>query len=422
MKVMKKAFLTRKLFDGQNNGYKQDVAILVEDNIIQEIVGKNEVPGEYVQEDLGDQFVIPGLFDSHVHLVWTGSPDPNQIMLRESSEMTAIRAAEHARLSLLHGITTVRDVGGDAKIVLGVRDAIQDSVIRGSRVIASGNPIMMTGGHVHEIGLEVDGPHEARKGVRKLLKEGVDLIKLMASGGVYGKSELPGQPQMTVEEMKVVVEEAHLAGRKVAAHAEGLQGILNALEAGVDTIEHGNLMTPEIAKFMAEKQVFVVPTMAPFYLSAHYGVEKGYPDYHIRKSKSVLAGSYNVIRYIKEYGVPVAAGTDCGGPNKPHGALAFELELMVDGGLTPFEALLSATAHASIACGVEKELGTIEPGKIADFIGLKNDPLKNISALREVDTVVKEGRFEKRHGVGCENVNDLSSLRLKNNAKNYALL
>lgn len=412
---MKIAYLTRRLFDGINNGYKQNVAILVENNRIQNIIGINDIPSDYILEDLGDLHVIPGLFDCHVHLVWNGCNDPNFVMMNESNEKTAVRAAEHARLTLLHGITTVRDVGGDYKAVLAVRDAVAEKIIRGSRVIAAGNPIIMTGGHVHQFGLEVDGPHEARKGVRTMLKMGVDLIKVMASGGIYGKTELPGQPQMTVEEISVVVEEAHKAGRKVAAHAEGLEGIMNALKAGVDTIEHGNLMNTEVAMLMAEKQVFVVPTMAPFYLSANFGSEKGYPDYHIKKSKEVLSGSYNVINYVKEYGIPIAAGTDCGGPNKPHGAVVYELELMVHAGLTPFEALLSATSNAAKACGVENELGTIEPGKIADFIGIKNDPFVDISALRDVDTVVKEGRIEKRYSVGCELENDLSGLKLEQN-------
>ncbi|UOQ91835.1 amidohydrolase family protein [Halobacillus shinanisalinarum] len=410
---MKTAYLVKKLFDGLNEEYKNDVAILVDNEIIQDIVDVDDVPFEYNIHDLGDLFVIPGLFDCHVHLVWNGSSHPKAVMTGETSEMTAVRTAEHARLALLHGITTVRDVGGDYKCVLGVRDAIEQRIIRGSRIIASGNPVIMTGGHVHEFGYEVDGPHEARKGVREMIKRDVDLIKIMASGGIYGKSESPGHPQFTVEEMSVIVEEAHQAGRKVAAHAEGRQGIINALEAGVDTIEHGNLMTEEEAKIMAEKNVFIVPTISTFYYKATFNDQlSGVPDYVMKKVKQIIEGSYNVLRYVKEYNIPIAAGTDDGATCMPHGALFYELELYVHCGLTPFEALMSATSNAAKACGVEKELGTIEPGKKADFIGLKNDPLKDISALREVDTVIKEGKAEKSNAMGLERENNLEHLRV----------
>lgn len=416
--MMKKAYLARKLFDGKENKYKENTAILVEDSLILGLVSRNEIPSEFEVEDLGDLHIIPGMFDCHVHLVWNGSPHPKSVMVNELSEMTAVRTAEHARLALLNGVTTVRDVGGDYKHVLTVRDAIENDVIRGSRILASGNPLIMTGGHVHEFGLEVDGPHEARKGVRLMLKRNVDLIKVMASGGIYGRSESPGQPQMTVEELSVIVEESHNAGLKVAAHAEGRQGILNALEAGVDTIEHGNLMDREIAQQMAEKETFIVPTISTFYYKANFSNQlKGVPDYVMRKVQEVIEGSYNVIRYAKEYGIPIAAGTDDGATAMPHGALFYELELYVHCGLSPYEALLTATSNAAKACGVENELGTIEAGKKADFIGIKNDPLLNISALREVDTVVKEGRIEKRHSLGREYINDLSHLQIVNNVQ-----
>lgn len=410
---MKVAYLTKKLFDGKENAYKENVAILVEDGIIKELVDKNKVPVEYDVRDLGDQYIVPGLFDCHVHLVWSGSAHPKAVMVNETSEMTAIRTAENARMSLMHGVTTVRDVGGDYKCVLAVRDAIENNEIRGSRVLASGNPLIMTGGHVHEFGLEVDGPHEARKGVRQLMKRDVDLIKIMASGGIYGKSESPGQPQMTVEEMSVIVEEAHLSGRKVAAHAEGIQGIKNAIKAGVDTIEHGNLMDKEIAKEMAEKGIFIVPTIATFYYKAKFPENlEGVPDYVVRKVQEIIEGSYNVIRYAKEFGIPIAAGTDDGATCMKHGALFYELELYVHCGLTPYEALITATSNAAKACGVEKELGTIEPGKKADFIGVANDPLADISSLREVVTVVKDGVLEKSGGNGCERENDFSHLKI----------
>ncbi|MBS4192329.1 amidohydrolase family protein [Bacillus sp. FJAT-49705] len=414
---MKIAYLVNQLFDGRSPGYKQDVAILVEDGIIQDVIGKYEVPSHYLIEDLGNLFVLPGLIDCHVHLVWNGSQDPNSIMVHEFNEKTAARVAEHARETLMHGVTTVRDAGGDYKAVFPVRDLIEENVIRGSRILASGNPIMMTGGHCHDLGFEIDGPHEARKGTRKMMKSGADLIKVMAGGGCYGKWESPDWPQLTVEELSAIAEEAHHGGRKVAAHAEGLQSIINVVEAGVDTIEHGNMMTAEVAKVIADKKIMVVPTIATFYLLATLGEEKGVPDYAIRKAQEILSGSYKVIQYAKDYGIQLAAGTDCGAPGFPHGALVFELEVLVHAGLTPLEALRTATSNASKACGIEQNLGTIESGKIADFIGIKNDPLISISALREVDTVVKNGNLEKRHGFGKETEKDFSTLNILNSHK-----
>jgi imidazolonepropionase-like amidohydrolase len=411
---MKTAFLVSKLFDGRSEGYQEDVAILVENNIIQKIVSKADVPNEYTTEDLGDLFVVPGLFDCHVHLTWTGGSDVKAVLLSESHEKASLRAAEHARLSLLHGVTTIRDAGGHTQEILAVRDAIEEKIVRGSRIIASGSPIVMTGGHCDYISIEVDGPHEALKAVRTLMKQGVDFIKVMATGGIQGRGETPEQPQMTVEELTTIVEEAHKKGLKVAAHAEGLQGIKNALEAGVDTIEHGNFMDQEVAHFMAENQVFVVPTMSTFYYKATFSDNlTGVPPHIIQKAKEIVAGTYNVINHVKEYGVPLAAGTDCGATRTPHGAVVYELELYVHAGLTPYDSLLSATTNAARACGVDDKLGTIEPGKIADFIGVKGDPLERISSLRNVDTVVKDGKIEKRNGSSRDNSeNDLSLLKI----------
>ncbi len=409
---MKQAFLTSRIFDGTAGNYRSDIAILTEGQQIVALVPRSEVPSEYQTLDMGILTLLPGLIDCHVHLVWNGSHDPKVIMLRESAEKTAVRALLHAFEELMHGVTTVRDVGGPYKATLAVRDAIREGLFIGPRILAAGLAIEMTGGHARDLGLEVDGPHEARKGVRTMLRAGVDLIKLMATGGVYTEGEEPGSPQLTVEEMSAAVEEAHKAGRKVAAHAEGLQGILNAIDAGVDTIEHGNFLDEEAAQHMVAGGQVLVPTLSPFYRMAQLGTAGGIPEYAARKAKQVVSGSFHAIDLAKKYGIPIATGTDDGSPRLPHGVLVYELELLVHAGLSPLEALNSATAVAAKACGLSDQVGTLEPGKSADFVGVSGDPLHDISALRNIDTVVIQGALTKRNGSPLIQHDSISEVRL----------
>ncbi len=409
---MKQAFLTSRIFDGTAGNYRSDIAILTEGQQIVALVPRSEVPSEYQTLDMGTLTLLPGLIDCHVHLVWNGSHDPKVIMLRESAEKTAIRALLHAFEELMHGVTTVRDVGGPYKVTLAVRDAIREGLFIGPRILAAGLAIEMTGGHARDLGLEVDGPHEARKGVRTMLRAGVDLIKLMATGGVYTEGEEPGSPQLTVEEMSAAVEEAHKAGRKVAAHAEGLQGILNAIDAGVDTIEHGNFLDEEAAQRMVAGGQVLVPTLSPFYRMAQLGTAGGIPEYAARKAKQVVSGSFHAIDLAKKYGIPIATGTDDGSPRLPHGVLVYELELLVHAGLSPLEALNSATAVAAKACGLSDQVGTLEPGKSADFVGVSGDPLHDISALRNIDTVVIQGALTKHNGTPLIQHDSISEVRL----------
>jgi imidazolonepropionase-like amidohydrolase len=409
---MKQAFLASRIFDGTAGNYRSDIAILTEGQQIVALIPCSEVPSEYQTLDMGTLTLLPGLIDCHVHLVWNGSPDPKVIMLRETAEKTAIRALLHAFEELMHGVTTVRDVGGPYKVTLAVRDAIREGLFIGPRILAAGLAIEMTGGHARDLGLEVDGPHEARKGVRTMLRAGVDLIKLMATGGVYTEGEEPGSPQLTIEEMSAAVEEAHKAGRKVAAHAEGLQGILNAIDAGVDTIEHGNFLDEDAAQRMVAGGQVLVPTLSPFYRMAQLGTAGGIPEYAARKAKQVVSGSFHAIELAKKYGIPIATGTDDGSPRLPHGVLVYELELLVHAGLSPLEALNSATGVAAKACGLSDQVGTLEPGKSADFVGVSGDPLHDISALRNIDTVVIQGALAKRNGTPLIQHGSISGVRL----------
>lgn len=412
MPDLKHAFLPSRIFDGVTGTYRPETAVLVEGQQIVDLVPRAQVPSEYTHIDLESLTVLPGLIDCHVHLVWNGSSDPHALQRRESDEKTAVRALVHAFQELMQGVTTVRDVGGLHKVTLAVRDAVREQVWIGPRILVAGRPIQMTGGHARDLGLEVDGPHEARKGVRTMLHAGVDLIKLMATGGVYTEGEEPGSPQLTVEEMSAAVEEAHKAGRKVAAHAEGLQGILNALDAGVDTIEHGNFLDDEAARRMVAGGQILVPTLSPFYRMAHLGTEGGIPAYAVRKARQVVSASFHAVELARAAGIPLAAGTDDGSPRLPHGVLVYELELLVKAGLSTIEALHAATTVAARACGLAEQIGTLEAGKAADFIGVVGDPLSDIGALREVDAVVIQGRLVKRGGSACIPLHSITEVRL----------
>jgi imidazolonepropionase-like amidohydrolase len=213
----------------------------------------------------------------------------------------------------------------------------------------------------------------------------------MASGGIYGDAEEPGSPQLTVEEMRAGVEEAHKAGCKVAAHAYSVAAISNALEAGVDSIEHGSFLDIETAERMREGGVYLVPTISVYAAMNAKGPELGAPDYILRKTPEVLNASREAFQLALEAGVPIAAGTDCGAPGHPHGTLPEELRLMVEAGATPMQALRFGTATAAELLSIGDELGTLEPGKKADIVAVAGDPLEDIKALREVRLVLRGG-------------------------------
>jgi imidazolonepropionase-like amidohydrolase len=249
----------------------------------------------------------------------------------------------------------------------------------------------MTGGHAWFLGREADGAAEVRHAVREEIKAGATCIKFMASGGVYGHAEEPGSPELTVEEMRAGVEEAHKADRKVAAHAYSVAAINNALDAGVDSIEHGSFLDRETAERMREEGKYLVPTMSVYAAMGEKGPELGAPEYILRKTAEVVEASRQTFRLALEVGVPMAAGTDCGAPGHPHGTLPEELRLMVEAGATQVQALSFGTAAAAELLGLADELGTLEPVKKADLVAVDGDPSKDIEALHRVRLVLGGG-------------------------------
>lgn len=385
------AYRAARVFDGISERAIEDAAVAVDGNRISAVEPAGDLPPGTEVVDLGDATLLPGLIDAHVHLVWSASAEPHELVARESRALTVLRCARNAALHLAAGVTTVRDVGATDGLSVDVARAVKLGVLPGPRVVAAGRAIAMTGGHGWFLGREADGPDAVRRAVREELKSGATCIKLMASGGVYGHAEEPGSPQLTVEEMRAGVEEAHKASRKAAAHAYSVEAIQNALDAGVDSIEHGSFIDEETAGRMRERGVYLVPTMSVYAAMSARGPELGAPDYIQRKTAEVLDASREAFRLALATGLPIAAGTDCGAPGHPHGTLPEELRLMVEAGASSTQVLRFGTSDAAELLGIGDEAGTLEPGKAADLVAVAGDPLEDIEALREVQLVVRGG-------------------------------
>jgi imidazolonepropionase-like amidohydrolase len=326
------AYRAARVFDGVSQHVVENGAVVVEDGRIASVGPARYLRSNAEVIDLGDATLLPGLIDAHVHLVWSASAEPHEVVERESRALTTLRCAANAALHLRAGVTTVRDVGATDGLSIDIARAVELGVLPGPRVVAAGRAIAMTGGHGWFIGREADGPEAVRHAVRSELKAGATCIKLMASGGVYGHAEDPGSPQLTAEEMRAGVAEAHKAGRKVAAHAYSTEAINNALDAGVDSIEHGSFIDRATAERMREQGTYLVPTMSVYEAMNEKGPELGAPEYIQRKTAEALEASREAFRLALEVGVLVAAGTDCGAPGHPHGTLPEELKLMVEAG------------------------------------------------------------------------------------------
>jgi imidazolonepropionase-like amidohydrolase len=377
-----------------------NASVLVENNKIVKIAsGDIKIPSGATKIPLKGRTLLPGFIDSHVHLCIDGSPDPLSTTLNESQTATTLKAARFARQTLMAGVTTIRDMGGRYGIDLGIRDAINSGMIAGPRMLASGQLICMTGGHGWQIGLEANGPDEVRRAAREQIKAGADIIKLMATGGVMTPSVEPGSEQFTGEEMQAGVEEAHKAGKKTATHAMGTRGILNALKAGIDSIEHGVFLDEESVNLMVKRRVPLVPTVSALYHIATKGVEAGIPEYAVEKTLAVKPHHLESIRLARETGVPIAMGTDAGTPFNLHGDNLHEIKLLVEWcGFSPMAAIEAATRVASEALGLDDQIGTIEEGKLADLVVTTGNPLDDIDLLcnpENIDLVMQGGNLVK---------------------------
>ena len=366
--------------------------LLIEEGIIKEIKPTGLIPfNQYHTVDIANMTVMPGLINCHVHVTLEPVGDPFSLLNNENRTKAALRAAVNVKKHLQSGVTYLRDMGGYDNIDLEVKSCVEEGFIPGPGMQVSGKALTMTGGHGHRFGRECDGEDDARKAAREQLKAGADIIKLMATGGVLTPGVEPGSPQLTIKEMAAAIEEAHKAGRKTAAHAQGTVGIKNALIAGIDSIEHGIFLDDETIEMMIAQNTYFVPTLVAPYFIIKYGPEGGAPEYAIEKSKRVE--EFHTKSFIKalKAGVKIAMGTDSGTPFNLHDGTVQELLLMVKYGMKPLEVITAATKTAAELLGIDNDYGTLEEGKFADLIVLAENPLTDMQTMLDIKYVYKKG-------------------------------
>ena len=369
----------------------EGVFVGVDDGVIAEVSGDGFEASYDEVLDLGDRFVMPGLIDAHVHIKYTGVPDP----VEYSDEYMTVRGVELARRALMAGCTSLVDAGAVRNVAFAARNAIDNGAALGPRLFVSGEMITMTGGRSRVPGarLEVNGPHEARRATRGLLMyNNADFIKLGATGSISSLHTGPTHPQLTVEEMAACVEEAHNCGKMVHAHCYGEKGISNAIEAGVDVIVHGQSLTDEHIATMLERGMMLMPTLKTYWSHYEKMQETGIPE------RTVTSGIWDLtepnFRRAVEAGIPFAMGTDSGMTDNFFGDNPKDLEYMVRWGVTPMQAIVAGTLDAARSITVDDRLGTVEEGKLADLLVLGEDPTEDISAIRtSLERIMLNGRF-----------------------------
>jgi imidazolonepropionase-like amidohydrolase len=381
--MVKISFVNGRLFIGDGRVVDEGSVVIEGERIVDVNTETSAPPDSTDVIDLEGATLLPGLIDCHIHICSDGSNDPWTNRRDKSVAAITLLAADMAKKTIMNGVTTIRDMGAPDGIDLALRDAVASGLIIGPRMLVSCRCVCMTGGHGWRAGREADGPNEVRKAAREQIKAGADQFKIMASGGVMTPGVEPGAAQYTEEEMRAGIDEAHKAGRMAATHAQGKQAILNAVMAGIDTIEHGFYVDEEAAALMVEKNVYFVPTLAAVHQIVANGVEGGVPEYAVKKAEKIQALHRENLMKAKEAGVIIGMGTDAGTPYNAHGQNLQELKLLVDAGFTPTESLIAATKTAAEVIGMNNDLGMLETGRLADLVVCDGDPTKDVSLLTD---------------------------------------
>lgn len=379
-------------FDSETMQFHEGDQIWIDNGVIKEIGKGLDKPGREVLDFQG-MMILPGWIDAHVHLTLSGRADPLQDWQTDGNILTVIKGAvSYLKAHLLAGVTMVRDLGGDGDLVLELKRALAESTIDGPVVYTAGKALTMTGGHIHQISQEVDGPYEARKWARVELKKGVDLLKVIATGGILTQGVDPGSPQLSVDEMREIVQEAHKAGRKVAAHAEGSIGIENSLKAGVDTIEHGIGLDVPLIQQMKKREIILIPTLAAPRLILRNRDQL--PKEMVKKAEQVVEEHRESFALAKEQGCTIAVGTDAGTPFNQHGQYAMELAELLNDGMKVEELLQAVSLHGAIALGIEDQYGNIQPEKVANLTIIE-DQMNEKDWYQKVKMVMAKGKLVK---------------------------
>ncbi|HEY9045240.1 MAG TPA: amidohydrolase family protein [Ohtaekwangia sp.] len=397
------------LIDGKTNDAQPQMTLIVEGNKITAIEKGFTKPGSSDKLiDLSKKTVLPGLIDMHVHLEGETNKDQNLQRFTLNDADIAFRSTVFAKKTLMAGFTTVRDLGGSG-VNIALRNAINQGLVEGPRVFTAGKSIATTGGHADPTngyrkdlmgdpgpkeGV-VNSPEEARQAVRQRYKDGSDMIKITATGGVLSIAKDGSNPQFTDEELKAIIETAKDYGMHTAAHAHGVEGMKRAVLAGITTIEHGTKMTEEIMDLMIQKGTYYVPTISAGKFVAEQAKTPGY--YHpLVVPKALEIGPLIQQTFSKAYkrGVKIAFGTDAG--VFPHGDNGKEFTYMVEAGMPAIEAIKSATVVSAGILGMSDKIGTLEAGKFADIVATDENPLKNIKTMEKVSFVMKDGVVYKQ--------------------------
>ena len=379
------------VFDGAS--LLTDHAVLVDGARIERVAPTAEFTGyEGERADTAGATLLPGLFDCHVHLVCGGDSDPfGRLKTMAPGEITVL-AMENAQATLAGGITAVRDCGGKDYLEFAVRDACNAGRLPGPAISAAGRLICMTGGHGNSVGRVADGVDDVVRAVREQIHAGSDLIKIMATGGVMTPGVNPEDAHYSAKEMAAGIAEGHRFHKPCASHAQGREGILNAVRGGIDSIEHGIFMDDTCIEEMIERGTYVVPTLAAI-VNMLANAEHGIPDYIMEKAERVAGVHRKAITAFYKAGGRIAMGTDAGTPFNMHGENTFELACMVDVGMTSTDALIAGTATAADLCQLG-DRGRVADGAIADFLLVNGNPIDDIAAAADRTNhraVIKDG-------------------------------
>lgn len=389
-----------RVIDVVNGKVLEHQIILLEGDKIQSVgaEGTVAIPANAAVVDLSDATVMPGLIDCHTHI--TSQFDKYDDRFRKSPIDIAVTAHIYAKRILEAGFTTCRDVGAPELVDVALKKAINEGKVVGPRLFVAANGLSATGGHGDVSGVSpyirfesfsgvVDGVDEIRKKIRWDVKYGADHIKFAATAGVLSEEESVGAPQFSLDEMKAIVQEAAMWGKKVAAHAHGAEGIKMAIQAGVASIEHGSLLDDEGIAMMKRNGTYLVPTVFAGDAVEKFGKQMGLPDKLIEKARNLNSKKRESYRKAIKAGVKIAYGTDAG--VFPHGMNWSDFRLLVELGMTPMQAIQSATTIAADLLGHADQIGSIQPGRYADLVAVQADPLKDISVLEKIQFVMKGG-------------------------------